>query len=161
MRLRRAGFRVEAAGDASVAAALLAGGRFDVTVGNRDVQERLRDCATGAFAVIGTPLDFEALVHVVRTHSARRRDPVDLSALQRFVASIPTLRDALAAPMTTPHELVLRGEIRRTILELSGALEAAAEEEPNRTRAAVFLAASAAAADLAASARSSSGPTGH
>jgi hypothetical protein len=80
-----------------------------------------------------------------------QRNPpgVDLHTLERFVASVPALRDALSAPMSSPCELLLLSEIRRTVRELSNALQVAADGEPNRVRAAVFLAASMVAADLA------------
>lgn len=159
-RLRRAGCRVDAVGDASAAAVLLEQSRFDVIAGDRDVEERLQGRAA-SFAVIETPLDLEKLVREVGTSSFRAHRTPDLSALERFVASIPTLRDTLAAPMPSLHELALRGEIRRTILDLSLALEAAAEEEPNPTRAAVFTAASCAAADLAGVGRRAVAAAGH
>lgn len=74
---------------------------------------------------------------------------IDLHALQRFVAEVPALRDALSAPAGSQHELLLRGEIRETIRELSAALREAAEIERNGSRAAVFRAASVVAHDLA------------
>lgn len=147
-RLRRAGCSVEAVADASAAAPLVVRPEFDVIVGTADVQEQLAGCTPLPFAVIRKPLDLEELVRAVRAASAAS-EKVDLPALYRFVASVPSLREALAAPTVHPEELVLRREIRRTMLEFSGALEEAAEGEPNRTRAAMFLAASAVAAELA------------
>lgn len=86
---------------------------------------------------------------------------VDMHALQRFVENLDSLRAALAAPMTTTYDLQLRGEIRRNALALSGALDVAADEEPNRVRAAVFRAASVVAADLASVPPLPAGATEH
>ena len=149
VRLRRAGFRVRSVRDGGAAADALARTRFDVTVGDGSVQQALQRRLTGAFAVITRPLDFEELVRAVGRGVAGTPEGIDFHALQRFVGSVPELRDALAAPMPSTDELMLRTEIRRTILELCGALEAAAEGEPDRVRAAVLLAAAAVAADLA------------
>ena len=96
------------------------------------------------------PMRTTSTPNVADTSAVRKRGAVDLRALQRFVANVPALRDALAAPMPSAHELVLRSEIRRTILALSDALQAAADDERNRTRAAAYLAASTVAAELAA-----------
>jgi len=54
---------------------------------------------------------------------------------------------------------MLRGEMRRTMSELSGVFRTAADDEPNDTRAAVFIAAAMVAAQLA-SVRAP-GATGH
>ncbi|HKR63438.1 MAG TPA: hypothetical protein VJZ00_06870 [Thermoanaerobaculia bacterium] len=153
MRLRRAGFRLASVSDALTGAVLLSQREFDVTVGDRDVRDQLGDCATGAFTVIDRPPDFEELISSVRSHAARRQPAVNLDTVQRFVASIPRLRDTLTSPTPNSDELLLHGEIRRAIGELSGVLEAAANHEPDRTRAALFRSTSAAAADLAAARR--------
>ena len=66
------------------------------------------------------------------------------------MASVPSLRDALAGTPSSEHERMLRGQMRSTIMELSEALHEASAQEQNRTRAAVLLAAALAAAELAA-----------
>jgi hypothetical protein len=121
------------------------------TVITTTAQERaLNESEAGnAFAVIRKPFDIEELMRVVV--ECARQTAVDISTLQRFVTSLPSLRSVLTAPTPSPRELMLRGEMRRTILKLSVAFHAVAQTELSRTQAAAFLHASAAAAELAAS----------
>lgn len=167
--LRRQGFSVRAVPDAGAADTLTERIRVDAVL--RDVsaaselaatapailrrtivmttQARLQQAA--AFAVILKPFDFEELVRVTAACVRQSRDErgIDLGSLRHFVASVPDLRRELASGTGSMGELLLVSEMRRTILELSAALHAAAEVQPSRTRAAAFLAASAVAADLA------------
>jgi hypothetical protein len=75
---------------------------------------------------------------------------VDLNAVKRFVRTVPSLRRLLALPALSDRELLLRAEMRQTIAKLAAALDEAARGEPGKIRAAVYRAAAAAAADLAA-----------
>ncbi|HEV7920709.1 MAG TPA: response regulator [Thermoanaerobaculia bacterium] len=108
--------------------------------------------AIECFAVIRKPFDIDQLVRVVRACVERNRTEehvtMDVQALQRFVSNAADLRRVFAAPTASPRELLLRSEMRRTILELSAALSEAARAEPSRTRAAAFQTASAVAAEL-------------
>jgi hypothetical protein len=122
------------------AAGMLVRGRFAAVVCERAVPE------AGPMVLLQKPIDVEEVVHRVRVSVGA----IDLRSLQRFVNSIPALRAALSGPAPQAYELALRVEMRRTLLELSDTLHAAAQAERNRTRAATFLAASAAAAELAA-----------
>jgi DNA-binding response OmpR family regulator len=106
------------------------------------------------FAVVRKPFDVSEIVRLVtacvrRTSQARLAPPVSLESLQRFVSSVSSLRRVLTATQASPHEMLLRGEMRRAILELSVLLHEASRSERNRTRAAAFLAASVVAAELA------------
>jgi DNA-binding NtrC family response regulator len=118
--------------------------------------------AAKAFAVIRKPFDVEELVRVVRNCAQGAREhedeearvpPMNMHTVQHFVKSVPALRDALTAAMPTPHELLVRNEMRRTMRELADALYEASEIEHNHTRAAEFFAASVVAADLATGAK--------
>lgn len=105
------------------------------------------------FAVLCKPFDIVELVRIVGACVRRdraERPVADIPALQQFVTSVPHLRRVLAGPTATSRELLLRSEMRRTLMELSEALSEAAEAESSRSRAAAFLAASAVAADLVA-----------
>jgi DNA-binding NtrC family response regulator len=138
--------------------ALLSRTVLTTTASERVVQETI---ASIAFAVVRKPFDIPELVRAVTdcAHGGEEEreaaghggkvSPANLRTLQHFVANVPALRDVLRAPAPSPYEMLLRGEIRRTIQELSAALHQAAEIEGSGTRAAVFLAASAVAADLA------------
>ena len=75
---------------------------------------------------------------------------IDMRGVRRFAASVPALQTALAAPILSPEEVALRSTMRRTMSELSQTLRAAADGEPNDTRAAIFLAAAMVASQLAA-----------
>ena len=75
---------------------------------------------------------------------------IDMRGVRRFAASVPALQTALAAPIFSPEDVALRSTMRRTMSELSHTLRAAADGEPNDTRAAIFLAAAMVASQLAA-----------
>jgi len=156
--LRGAGFSVRAAEDVRAALPLLGGEQFDVVVADGSVQNELRMFWPGAVAIVDQPLDAGELVRAVRAR-VRGSRILDMRAVRRFVASVPSLRDTLAAPIVSPDEWMLRGEMRRTMSELSGVFRTAADDEPNDTRAAVFIAAAMVAAQLA-SVRAP-GATGH
>lgn len=107
------------------------------------------------FAVVPKPFDLRQLVDVVTAcaaaspEAARRELPVDLESLERFVRTAPRLRDLLKLAPASEHELVLRAEMRRTVMALSATLDVAAEHEPSGSRAAVMRAVSAMAANVA------------
>lgn len=169
--LRRAGFATRMVRDVEAASTLLVPMKFDVivreltlpaqpcamttphllsrTVFTATAQERLLNetDAANAFAVILKPFEIEELMRVII--DCARQTAVDISTLHRFVTSLPTLRSVLTAPTPSPRELMLRGEMRRTILKLSVAFHAVAQTRLSRTQAAAFLHASAAAAELA------------
>jgi CheY-like chemotaxis protein len=108
--------------------------------------------APTVFAVLGRPFDVDELVQAVRSCARRRADeppPVDLRTLRRFVEDVPRLRRVLTGEWPSPRELILRSEMRRTVQRLSDAFREVARQEPSRTRAAAFLAASMIAEELA------------
>jgi DNA-binding NtrC family response regulator len=177
--LGHAGFCTQAFGEIEEAAAFLETGDVDAIVRDLNLTrserataaqqlvstapELLRvvdqTVAAKVFAVIRKPFDVDELVSVVRTCTRRSRESkeeearvpsMNMHTVQRFVKSVPALRNVLSGGMPTPRELLLRNEMRRTIRQLAEALYEAAEAERNRTRAAAFFAASAVAADLAA-----------
>lgn len=168
--LRHADCRTRVAADTGVADDLLAIDHFDVVVRDRamqtdellaaDVLRRTILTTThssdldrsDAYAVILKPFDIEEFVHVVVECAQPVRDDsrsVDMSAVDRFMRSIPDLRRTLATAAPSQRELLLRGEMRRTILALSSAFRQAGEIESNSQRAAAYGAASLLAAELA------------
>jgi DNA-binding NtrC family response regulator len=113
----------------------------------------LKDAA-GVYATLGKPFDLAELVKVVTACADRPR----IASLERFVADIPALRRLLGDSALSRRELQLRGEIRRTILELSAVLDEVAQSETSRTRAAAYRAASNVAAELATNAPVAAAP---
>jgi len=108
------------------------------------------------FAVLRKPFEIDALVETVRQcckASVGRRDDgagqVSLSRLQRFVQSVPQMRELLAAEAGTMKELLLRHQLRLTALDLAHVLGEASVVEHDRVRAAVFRGAARVAAELA------------
>jgi DNA-binding NtrC family response regulator len=118
-----------------------------------------RAAAERVFAVVRKPFDIDALVGVVTecAECGRRRAArvpatkprrIDRRSLQRFLRSVPTLRQLLGGEETSSRELLLRGEMRRAVLELAALFSAAAKMEANAGRAAELIAASREAAEL-------------
>ena len=75
--------------------------------------------------------------------------PMQLESVRRFVISVPSLREVLSIPVTSPAEAALREEMCRTIDALSITLNEAARVETSLAHVAVFRAASKVAARLA------------
>lgn len=110
------------------------------------------------FAVIHKPFDVEVLVNTVRDcrdrgrrddatsatetkHESREADPpakMNLAAICRFVRTVPGVRALLTHEAESVQELLLRGELRRTAMEIAHALLEASTNEPNSRRASIL-----------------------
>ena len=67
---------------------------------------------------------------------------IDETSVRRFISELPALGRILAEPVTSKHELIVRSEMRRTVLSLAAALAAAAHAETCVARADAFFTAS-------------------
>lgn len=77
---------------------------------------------------------------------------VDVRSLRRFMSELPALERLFAEPVCSKTELIVRSEMRRTVLSLAVALEEIARLETCRTRAETLFAASRLANELGSAA---------
>lgn len=89
----------------------------------------------------------------------RSTDTPAVAALEQFLNNLRGLQQLFDVPAVCDRELVLRGEMRKTMTELASALTEAAESEPILFLASMYRDAAGKAAQLAE--RAPSRPSGH
>lgn len=117
-------------------------------------EKRLRDLdGVGIYSLIRKPFDIQELVSTVKRCAAQPNHGdgggeaaektgddaighVVYSVKQRFARQAHSLRRLLRGPVSSPDELLLRSELRETIVRLRQRLERLSANDPDPTRAA-------------------------